>query len=174
MANFNLFAISYEISVFVHRKLLTFLSFGCIMITEKGKTSNGYAKVDCKNNPNFGLWGLFFYCCYKCKQSDNIYHYVHIFHNSHLLSRPLINVIRDIRWWHNRPAFTLFLVLPFSSGFSDNPYYTTFYGKVQAFFHTHSHIIQHRADGIYGKAEHKKYPAKFVILRTFGQRIANA
>ena len=79
-----------------YRKLLTFLSFGCIITIEKGKTLNGYAEGLLKNNPTFGQWGLFFYCYNKCNQRDNIHHYVHIFHNSHLLSRPLINVIRDI------------------------------------------------------------------------------
>ena len=37
-----------------------------------------------------------------------------------------------------------------------------------------SHIIQHRADGVYGKAEHKKYTIELVILRIFWQGNANA
>ena len=89
-------SVYFKSFIIFHWKLLTFLFVGCIITIEKGKTSNGYAEGLLKNNPTFGQWGLFFYCYNKCNQRDNIHHYVHIFHNSHLLSRPLINVIRDI------------------------------------------------------------------------------
>ena len=63
------------------------------MIIEKGKTSNGYAKTMnyIKNNViSFGRLALFFYGYNKHNQSDNIYHYVHIFHK---LSPPLTEMM---------------------------------------------------------------------------------
>ena len=38
------------------------------------------------------------------------------------------------REWHNRPAFTLFSVLPLTSDFSDFFYYTAYFDKSQSHF----------------------------------------
>ncbi len=76
-----------------------------------GKTSNGYAKVlSFRNSPYFDLWGLFrvFCKCYKYYNNKNYNSDYAFSHNNHPLSG-----------WHNRPAFTLFLVLPSALDFSN-------------------------------------------------------
>ena len=92
----------YHINLNKSRKLLTKSIYSYIIVIEKGKTSNGYAK---KNKViKITLLALvgwrYFFMEITSSNRTIIKHIMYSFPISyHLLSW---------RWWHNRPAFTLF------------------------------------------------------------------
>ena len=89
-----------------------------IIYIEKGKTLNGYAKIGLfLDSPNFGRWGLSYFLCKYNQKNNHKYKYSQYMfsHCNHHHSWLLL--IRIHRGWHNRPAFTLFSVLPLSSDY---------------------------------------------------------
>ena len=103
------------------------------MTIEKGKTSNGYAKWTYLDSPDLAGGGYLTFIVSVIKNTTTKIKILIMYLS--ITTTSFSDLKKSVRGWHNRPAFTLFSVLPLTSDYSDKLYYTTFFGKIQALFY---------------------------------------
>ena len=84
------------------------------MTIEKGKTSNGYAKWTYLDSPDLAGGGYLTFIVSVIKNTTTKIKILIMYLS--ITTTSFSDLKKSVRGWHNRPAFTLFSVLPFNIG----------------------------------------------------------